>query len=128
MEKLADYTKNYLTYQMITTVYSKINGLIIDVITPDEHLGGIGVGIPYIRKNGVKSANLHCISVPTHRDAELAGKLAQIVAKNTEVPVIVILGIHIPNITRNQIENLTHFFMEWFLEISTDLAKNFSSS
>ena len=126
MEKLAQFENSFESYQITAKVYSKNDGLIIDVITPNEHLGGIGVGIPYIRRNGMKSANFHCISIPAHRDAELAGNLAQIVAKSSELPVIVLLGIHIPHITKIQIQRLTNFFLEWFVDISLKLAKNSS--
>ncbi|MHA1976317.1 MAG: prenylated flavin chaperone LpdD [Candidatus Hodarchaeales archaeon] len=124
MEKIAQFKARFESYQITTVVYSKTDGLIVDVVTPNEHLGGIGVGMPYTRRNGVKSANFHCISLPAHRDAELAGNLAQIVAKNTEIPVIVLLGIHIPDITRIQIQRLTGFFEKWFMEISLKLTKN----
>ena len=126
MEKIAQFENVFDSFRIFVEIYSKSNGLIIDVITPNEHLGGIGVGLPYIRNNGEKSDNFHCVSIPTHRDAELAGKLAQIISKNTEVPVLVILGIHIPDITYNQIQKLSRFFEQWFTEISLKLAKNSS--
>ena len=126
MEKIAQFNSQFATYTMFAIVYSKKNGLIIDVVAPNEHLGGIGVGIPYCRKNGKKTANSHAISIPAHRDAELASKLAQIVAKHTEMNIIVILGIHIPNITNLLLKELYEFFETWFTEISIKLAK-FSS-
>jgi hypothetical protein len=123
MEKIAQYKSQFTSYIISAIVYSKKNGLIIDVVAPNEHMGGIGVGIPYIRKNGENSANSHAISIPTHRDAELASKLAQIVAKHTELNIIVVLGIHIPNITSLLLKELQEFFENWFTEIGIDLAK-----
>ncbi|MCK4847739.1 MAG: hypothetical protein KAT16_01805 [Candidatus Heimdallarchaeota archaeon] len=123
MEKIATYKSQFSTYTISANVYSKNNGLIIDVVAPNEHLGGIGVGIPYCRKNGKKTANSHAISIPEHRDAELASKLAQIVAKHTEMNIIVILGIHIPNITNTLLKELYEFFETWFTKISIKLAK-----
>jgi hypothetical protein len=128
MEKLAQFERSFTTYNITTTIYSKEDGLVVDIITPNEHLGGVGVGIPYIRKNGEKSANFHCIAFPAHRDAELAGRLAQIMAKNINLPVVVLLGIHIPNITKAQITELTEFFLDWFCEISSNLIENFFSN
>ena len=61
--------------------------------------------------------------MPSHRDAELAGKLAQIVAKHTEMNIIVIMGIHIPNITKLLLKELYEFFETWFTEIGVKLAK-----
>ncbi len=123
MEKIAHYNSQFATYTISAIVYSKNNGLIIDVVAPNEHLGGIGVGIPYYRKNGKKTANSHAISIPKHRDAELASRLAQIVAKHTEMNIIVILGIHIPNITNALLKELYEFFETWFTEIGIKLAK-----
>ena len=123
MEKIAQYNSQFATYTMSAIVYSKKNGLIIDVVAPNEHLGGIGVGIPYRKKNGKITANSHAISIPAHRDAELAGKLAQIVAKHTEMNIIVIMGIHIPNLTHLLLKELYEFFETWFTEIGIKLAK-----
>jgi hypothetical protein len=123
MEFIARYESQFSSYVMSAIVYSKNNGLIIDVVTPDEHLGGIGVGIPYNRTNGENSANSHAISIPGHRDAELASKLAQIVAKHTELNIVVILGVHIPNITSSLLIELQEFFENWFTEIGIKLAK-----
>jgi len=128
MEKIAQFANTFDSYQLSVDVYSKYNGLIIDVISPNEHLGGIGVGIPYLRYNREKSANFHSISIPAHRDAELAGRLARIISKHIEVPTIVFLGIHIPHISHNQIQKLIVFFEEWFKEIGEELVKDSSLS
>ncbi len=128
MEKLAQFERSFASYDITTIIYSKKNGLVVDILTPNEHLGGVGVGIPYTRKNGAKSANFHCIAFPAHRDSELAGRLAQTMAKYTELPVIVLLGIHIPDITEAEITDLTEFFLGWFKEIGSNLNENFSSN
>ena len=123
MDKLAQYRSQFGTINIVVTVYLKQNGLIIDVITPNEHLGGIGVGIPYSRTNGTTSANFHCLSFPGHRDAELAGNLAQIISKITKMKTVVILGIHIPDITKSQVKDINFFFKKWFNDIGTKLLK-----
>ncbi|MHA1947694.1 MAG: prenylated flavin chaperone LpdD [Candidatus Hodarchaeales archaeon] len=123
MKEIAKFESQFSSYKISTIVYSKNNGLIIDVVTPNEHLGGIGVGIPYYRKNGKKTANSHAISIPAHRDAELASRLAQIVAKHTEMNIVVILGMHIPNITAAVLKELNEFFETWFTEIGLKLVK-----
>ena len=74
-------------------------------------------------QNGKKTANSHAISIPAHRDAELASRLAQIVAKHTEMNIVVILGIHIPNITATLLKELNEFFETWFTEIGVKLVK-----
>lgn len=123
MKEIAQFKSQFSSYTISAIVYSKNNGLIIDVVNPNEHLGGIGVGIPYLRKDGKKTANSHAISIPAHRDAELACKLAQIVAKHTEMNIVVILGIHIPNVTATFLKELNEFFETWFNEIGAKLAK-----
>ena len=123
MKEIAKYKSQFSSYTITTVVYSKNDGVVIDIITPNEHLGGIGVGIPYKRKNGNKTANSHAISMPAHRDAELASKLAQIIAKYTEMNTVVIMGIHLPDISTNVIEELIKFFETWFNEIGVKLAK-----
>lgn len=126
MRKITDFKANFDEYQFQVDVYTKKNGLIIEIISPNDHLGGIGIGIPYSRSDGSKSSNHHSISIPAHRDAELAGKLAQIVAKIIQKPVVVILGIHITKITSSQIRNLFSFFEKWFKEISETISSDFS--
>ena len=123
MKEIAQFESQFSSYTISAIVYSKNNGLIIDVVSPNEHLGGIGVGIPYCRKNGRKTANSHAISIPAHRDAELASRLAQIVAKHTEMNIVVILGINIPNITATLLKELNEFFETWFTEIGVKLVK-----
>lgn len=123
MKEIAKFESQFSSYTISVIVYSKNNGLIIDIVTPNEHLGGIGVGIPYCRKNGKKTANSHAISFPRHRDSELAGRLAQIVAKHTEMNIVVILGIHFPNITAALLKELNEFFTTWFTEIGVKLVK-----
>jgi len=123
MEKIAHFKSQFTTHTVSAIVYSKNNGLIIDVVAPNEHLGGIGVGIPYCRKNGKITANSHAISIPKHRDAELASKLAQIIAKYTQMNIIVILGINIPDITNLMLKELNEFFETWFTEIAIKMAK-----
>ena len=123
MEKIAHFKSHFGTFDISAAVYSKNTGLIIDIVTPNEHLGGIGIGIPYRNKNRKNTANSHAISIPEHRDAELASKLAQIIAKHTELHTIVILGIHISNISNLLLKELQEFFENWFTEIGIKLAK-----
>ena len=51
------------------------------------------------------------------------GGRAQIVAKHTEMNIVVILGINIPNITTNLLKELNQFFETWFTEIGAKLVK-----
>ena len=125
MKKITEFDAIFSKYQFQAHVYSKKNGLVIEVISPNDHLGGIGIGIPYTRSDGSKSSNYHCISIPAHRDAELAGKLSQIVAKMIQKPVVVIVGIHIPDVTPSTIRDLFSFFEKWFKEIGQTISSDF---
>ena len=82
------------------------------------------MGVPYIRHNGTESANFNCFSFPSHRDGELAGKIAQIVAKHTRRHTLVILGLTIPQLTLSKLLDLTRFFEEWARDFSQELVVN----
>ena len=126
MEKIREFKTVFDTYNFQVNVYKKKNGFIFDIISPNDHLGGIGIGLPYTRSDGSKSSNFHSISIPTHRDAELAGRLAQIIAKILQKPVVVIFGIHITGITPNMIKRLFSFFEKWFRDIGQNLSNDIS--
>ena len=121
MKEIAKFSTQCLTYQFLATVFFKGGGLIVDITGPNDHLGGIGIGVPYLRKNGDKSANFHCISFPSHRDGELAASIARIIAKITCCYTVVIFGIHIPAITKAQINEITHKLENWVTDWSRQL-------
>lgn len=123
MYELARYKKDYLSHTFITTVYRKNDSLIIDITGPNDHLGGIGIGIPYQRKNNEFSANLSCFSFPLHRDGELAGILAQKIAKITQCHTIVLMGINYPDISKTQLNDVIQFLKDWVSDISLNLVK-----
>ena len=126
MNKIASFKTEFCSLEFSALIFQKNNGLIIDIIGPNEHLGGIGIGIPYSRKNSSLSANYTCFSLPSHRDGELAGKIAQIIAKLTRSPTVVLLGIHFPNLTREKLESLTDFFENWAKEMGYKLQTKLS--
>lgn len=128
MKEIARFTANYSSYQFVATVFLKVTGIIIDITGPDNHLGGVGIGIPYIRKNGEESANFHCFSLPSHRDGELAGTIARKIAKITRFPTLVIVGVHIPNLLRHQLSEIIQFFEEWAGKIGQQLVSDTSLS
>ena len=128
MYELVRYKKDYLEHKFVTTVFRKNNALIIDITGPDDHLGGIGIGIPYQRKNNEFSANLSCFSFPSHRDGELAGILAQKIAKITQCHTIVFMGIHIPDISETQLKDVIQFLKDWISDIGNNLVKNIFSN
>ncbi|UCE12930.1 MAG: PilZ domain-containing protein [Candidatus Heimdallarchaeota archaeon] len=128
MKEIASFTTNYSSYQIEATVFFKETGIIIDITGPYNHLGGVGIGIPYLRKNGEESANFHCFSLPSHRDGELAGTIARKIAKTTRFPTLVILGVHFPNIQKHQLNEIIKFFEEWAENIGHRLVNEISLS
>jgi hypothetical protein len=70
------------------------------------HLGGVALASPGIEIHGktLSSCDLWTITVPGHKDAELAQKIAKKVCNASGEPVSVSLGIHIENATAEDIE------------------------
>ncbi|MHA2226076.1 MAG: prenylated flavin chaperone LpdD [Candidatus Hodarchaeales archaeon] len=127
MKKIAFFEREFSLQKISITVFYKKDGLILDICGPNDHLGGVGIGIPYIRKNGDESASFHCISIPSHRDSELAGSIARIISKITRFPAVTILGVHFPGISQSQISELTSFFETWVFDIGKRLVMELSS-
>ena len=121
MKKHAAFSREYNDHLFLATVYMKDEGLIVDIEGPNDHMGGIGVGVPYIRKDGSTSANSHVISMPEHRDGEVAGSLAQKIAKITQRNTLLILGIHLDSPTKQDLVNLIHFLESWVVDFASKL-------
>lgn len=126
MKEIASFKTEYSSFEFRASIFQKDNGLVIDIIGPNEHLGGIGIGIPYSRKNNSLSANYTCFSLPSHRDGELAGKIARIIAKVTRLPTVVLLGVHFPNLTKERLESITNFFENWADDLGNKLQSKLS--
>ncbi|NHJ02019.1 MAG: hypothetical protein EAX86_07720 [Candidatus Heimdallarchaeota archaeon] len=121
MKKIATFESEYLRFKIKGIFYLKGDGLVVEIIGPNDHLGGIGVGFPYTRRNGDNSANCNSFSVPSHRDGELAGLIARLIAKNTRKNTIVLLGIHFPHISRSAINDFIKFIEDWISNISRQI-------
>lgn len=128
MKELARFKTEFSSHQFIATVFLKEKGLIIDICGPNDHLGGVGIGIPYTRKNGEESANYHCISFPAHRDGELAGSMAQIISKITRSHTVVTFGIHFPQLSKPQLKGVINFLERWSVSIGQQIVTEISSN
>jgi hypothetical protein len=122
------FKTEYSSHQFIATAFFKDQGLVVDITGPDDHLGGVGIGVPYLRKNGEESANYHCISFPFHRDGELAGNIARNIAKITRYNTVVTLGIHFQNLTKQQLKGIILFLEEWALDLGYQIVTVISSN
>jgi len=65
------------------------------------HAGAVAVALPY-----KKTACSSVISLPEHKDSDLAKPLAERIAKKTKKRVIMIAGLHIDNATEDDIYQL----------------------
>lgn len=65
------------------------------------HIGAVAVAIPY---KTTSSASL--ISIQEHKDGDLAKPLAERIAKQLKKKVILVVGIHIDNATKEDIQTL----------------------
>lgn len=70
------------------------------------HLGGVALASPGAEIHGRKlsSCDLWTITVPGHKDAELAQKIAKKICKASGEPVSVSLGIHVEQANAEDIE------------------------
>ncbi len=82
-------------------------GLVVFVRGGEKpHLGGVALASPGGKAHGQKlsSCDLWTITVPGHKDAELAQKIAKKICKASGEPVSVSLGIHVEQAEAKDIE------------------------
>ena len=73
------------------------------VLTGGEkpHCGAVALALPY-----EKTASCSLLSVPQHKDGDLAKPLAEQIAKRTGKNVVLVAGIHVDNATTDDIQTL----------------------
>jgi hypothetical protein len=107
---------------------------------PNTHLGAVSLAQPYQRQpaygpvTGTKSMDMDlesdysaCVSTLSqygHRDAELVTKLARELAKELKKVVVVIGGIHIEKISKEQLEEIMTKILELKKEILRTIRQN----
>ena len=82
-------------------------GLAVFVRGGDKpHLGGVALASPGIEMHGrtLSKCDLWTITVPGHKDAEFAQRIAKKICIASGEPVSVSLGIHVENATPEEIE------------------------
>lgn len=72
------------------------------------HLGGVALAVPGTVLHGKKlsSCDLWTLTVPGHKDVELAQKIAKIVCLATKEPISVSAGIHVDKASGKEVELL----------------------
>jgi hypothetical protein len=85
------------------TASSLGDSLIVTIYNENAHLGAVAVG-EYDHEHARAS-----VSVMTrlgHKDDAIAQKAAYLIAKSTKRPVCVIAGVHLDNITKEEIDKI----------------------
>ena len=77
--------------------------LIVCIYNENAHLGAVAVA-EYNHEEGRASSSV--ITRSGHRDDEIAKRQAHLIARHTKKPVCVIAGIHLDNITRQEIDEI----------------------
>lgn len=79
------------------------SNLVVCIYNENAHLGAAAVG-EYDHKEGRASSSV--ITLLGHRDDEIAKKQAHLIARHTRKPVCVIAGIHLDDITQDEIAKI----------------------
>jgi len=77
--------------------------LVVCIYNDNAHLGAAAVG-EYDHEEGRASSSV--ITLRGHRDDEVAKKQAHVIARHTQKPVCVIAGIHLDDITQDEIAKI----------------------
>ena len=113
MNKIAHTLSNnsYDKYELTTgegrtislLAYHMGNELIVCIHNENAHIGAVAVG-EYDSKE--KRTSCSVITRLGHKDDVIAQEAARLISKHTKKPVCVIVGIHIDNITRGEIDQV----------------------
>ncbi len=98
----------------------------ISIVGGDKpHIGAISIASPTEKLyNGIKrSATTSVISLQDHKEDKLACLAAKKIATALDCVVSVSVGIHIDNVTKQEIEILNDNFMELVEKIKKELLK-----
>ena len=76
---------------------------VITLTGGEEHVGAVAVGV-FDEKSGHASASV--ISLPGHRDEGIALDGARLISEITKTATVFIVGIHLDNITKDEIDTI----------------------
>jgi len=77
--------------------------LVVYIYNQNAHIGAVAIG-DYDYEH--KRASVSVITRLGHKDDAIAQEAAHLISKSTEKPVCVIAGIHLDNITREEIDKI----------------------
>lgn len=98
------------------------NDLIVCICNENAHLGAVAIG-EYDHK--AERASSSVITRLGHRDDEIAKREAHFMAKHTKKPVCVITGIHLNNITKEEIDEISSQADGLIMELLNELEKSY---
>ena len=96
------------------------NDLIVFIYNENAHLGAVAVG-EYDREE--KRASSSVITRLGHRDDEIAKRQAYLIARHTKKPVCVISGVHIDNITTQEIKEILSYSNSVVIDLLNELER-----
>lgn len=83
--------------------YNMGNELVVSIYNENAHIGAVAVG-EYDHEE--ERASVSVITRRGHKDDAIAQRAAYLISKSTKKPVCVIAGVHLDNITKEEIGKL----------------------
>jgi hypothetical protein len=98
-----ELTKGEGRARVSVTVNSMGSDLVVRIYNQDAHIGAVAVG-DYDYEH--QRASVSVITRLGHKDDALAGEAAYLLSKSLRRPVCVIAGVHLDNITAEEIDEI----------------------
>jgi hypothetical protein len=98
-----ELTKGEGRARVNVTVNSMGSDLVVRIYNQDAHIGAVAIG-DYDYEH--ERASVSVITRLGHKDDALAGEAAYLLSKSIKRPVCVIAGVHVDNITGEEIDKI----------------------
>jgi hypothetical protein len=98
-----ELTKGEGRARVSVTVNGLGSDLVVRIYNQNAHIGAVAIG-DYDYEN--ERASVSVITRLGHKDDALAGEAAYLLSKSIRRPVCVIAGVHLDNITREEIDEI----------------------
>lgn len=95
---------------------------IVCLMGGDEHVGAVAVGF-YDKSSGRSSSSV--ITNPGHRETDIALLGAKVISEASKSAAVFIVGIHLDNITKKEIEEIVSVSREMIDELSVIIQEGF---
>jgi hypothetical protein len=98
-----ELTKGEGRARVSVTADSMGSDLVVRIYNQNAHIGAVAVG-DYDSEH--KRASVSVVTRLGHKDDALAGEAAYLLSKSIRRPVCVIAGVHLDNITREEVDKI----------------------